>query len=109
MILNTEALTAKPDKLGRYAPALFLLAALLPEYVAPVFTAAVFFIVLRRRIAERKKPSFGAIGMAILIYMAWMVVCSVYSSSFISSFASVGLWCLMFTGYYTFTETVKTQ
>ena len=41
--------------------------------------------------------------------MAWMVVSAIWTSSIISSLASVGLWALMFSGYYLITETVETQ
>lgn len=104
--MKTEALTVKQSKIDLYAPALFLLAALLPEYVAPVFAFVIFILVLKKRISERKKPHFGTLGISVLVYMALMVICSFYSSSAVSSLASIGLWCLMFTGYYVFTETV---
>lgn len=107
--MKTEALTANKSKLGLYAPALFLLSALLPEYAAPVFAFVIFILVLKDRISARKKPCFGVLGTAVLIYMALMVVCSFYSSSAISSLASIGLWCLMFTGFYVFTETVNSE
>lgn len=81
----------------------------MPEYVAPFFTAVGFFAVLKRRIAERKKPRFGELGIAILVFMAWMVITSFYSSSAITSLASIGLWLLMFSGYYFFIETVDTK
>lgn len=103
--MNTEVSKSKTDL---YAPMLFLLCALLPEYIAPVFAFVIFILVLKKRISESKKPVFGTLGISVLVYMAVMVVCSVYSSSFVSSLASIGLWCLMFTGYYVFTETVHT-
>ncbi len=107
--MKTEALTANKSKLGLYAPALFLLSALLPEYIAPVFAFVIFIFVLKDRISAKKKPNFGVLGIAVLIYMMLMVICSFYSSSAISSLASIGLWCLMFTGFYVFTETVNSE
>lgn len=107
--MKSESLNSNSSKLDLYAPLLFLIPALLPEYFAPVFSIVIFILTLKRRISERKKPEFGKFGLTILIFMAWMVVCSVYSSSIITSVASIGLWCLMFTGYYVFTETVKTE
>ena len=107
--MKTKKLTVESDKSYIYAPLLFLLAALLPEYFAPVLGIVIFALVLKKRIAERSKPNFGKLGISILIYMAWMVICSSYSSSAISSLASIGLWCLMFTGYYVFTETVDSE
>lgn len=100
---------AKSDKLWRYAPAAFLLAGLMPEYVAPFFTAVGFFAVLRQRIAEKKKPCFGEIGISIIVFIAWMVITSFYSSSAITSLASIGLWLLMFSGFYFFTETIDSE
>lgn len=104
--MNISIAENKKDKLRHYAPAAFLLAGLMPEYVAPFFTAVGFFAVLRQRIIQKKKPCFGEIGISIIIYIAWMVVTSFYSSSAISSLASIGLWILMFSGFYFFTETI---
>lgn len=99
----------KTDKLGYIAPVTFLLAGLMPEYVAPFFTGIGFILVLKNRIKTKVKPNFGDLGISILVYMAWMVVASLWTSSVISSLASIGLWSLMFAGYYFITETVKTQ
>ena len=94
------------DKLWRFAPAVFLLSGLMPEYVAPFLTVAGFFAVLKRRISEKSKPVFGSVGICIIIFIGYMVITSFYSSSAISSLGSIGLWLLMFSGYYFFTETV---
>lgn len=102
-------LKKQTDKLWRFAPAAFLLAGLMPEYVAPFFTAVGFFAVLKKRISEKKKPRFGDLGIAILIFMAWMVVTSFYSSSALTSLASIGLWILMFSGFWFFTETIDSK
>ncbi len=101
-------LTTEKNKLYMFAPAAFLLAGLMPEYVAPFFTVAGFAAVLKKRAAEKKKPRFGDMGICIIAYMAWMIAGTFYSSSIISSLASIGLWFLMFSGYYFFTETVDT-
>lgn len=100
---------SKTDKLSRIAPAVFLLAGLLPEYIAPFMTAIGFALVLKNRIASRSKPRFGDMGKLILIFMSWMIISAFYSSNAISSLASIGVWLLMFLGYYVFTETVDTE
>lgn len=97
------------DKLSYLAPATFLFAGLMPEYVAPFFTGIGFILVLRNRIKNKIKPKFGDLGISILVYMAWMLVSCLWTSSVISSLASIGLWSLMFAGYYFFTETIETQ
>lgn len=97
------------DKLSYLAPATFLFAGLMPEYVAPFFTGIGFILVLRNRIKNKIKPKFGDLGISILIYMVWMLVSCLWTSSVISSLASIGLWSLMFAGYYFFTETIETQ
>lgn len=107
--MKTKTLNHKKGNFELYAPLLFLFAALLPEYVAPVLAVVIFALVLKKSIAENKKPNFGKLGVAVLTYMAWMVVCSVYSSSILSSLTSIGLWILMFTGYYVMTETVDSH
>lgn len=107
--MNISVTENKKDKLWRYAPAAFLLAGLMPEYVAPFFTAIGFFAVLKQRISEKKKPCFGEIGISIIVFIGWMVITSVYSSSAITSLASIGLWLLMFSGFYFFTETIDTE
>lgn len=97
------------DKLSYLAPATFLFAGLMPEYVAPFFTGIGFILVLRNKIKNKIKPKFGDLGISILVYMAWMLVSCLWTSSVISSLASIGLWSLMFAGYYFFTETIETQ
>lgn len=99
----------KKDKLQYLAPATFLFAGLMPEYVAPFFTAVGFILVLINRIRTKSKPKFGDLGISILVYIAWMLVSSIWTSSLISSVASLGLWSLMFGGYYFFTETVDSE
>lgn len=99
----------KTDKLGYIAPATFLFAGLMPEYVAPFFTFIGFILVLKNRINTKTKPKFGDVGISIVVYMAWMLVACIWTSSIVSSLASIGLWALMFSGYYFFTETVKTH
>ncbi len=105
-------ITEKTDtmnKLWKTAPLTIGLAALLPEYVAPVLTLVCFILVLKNRIANGMKPRFGAIGAAIIVFMTWMVVCSFYSSYIVSSLASIGLWLLMFMGFYFTSEVVDTK
>lgn len=104
--MKHSALTPTRDKLYYFSPAAFLLAGLMPEYVAPFFTVAGFAYVLKRRIAEKTKPRLGDLGICIIAYISWMFAGMFYSSSFISAIASIGLWLLMFSGYYFFTETV---
>ncbi len=107
--VKEKMLRQKNDSLQYYAPLTFLLAGLMPEYVAPFFTVAGFAAVVKNRIKTKSKPRFGDVGISILIYVGWMVVSSFWSSSAISSLASIGLWLLMFSGYYFFTETVDSE
>ena len=97
------------NKLWYTAPLTFSAAALLPEYAAPVMMVVCFILVLKNRIANGLKPHFGSIGTALLAFMAWMVVCSVYSSYVITSLASIGLWILMFTAFYFTSEVLDTE
>ena len=99
----------KEDKLRCIAPVTFLFAGLMPEYIGPIFTLVGFILVLTNRIKTRKKPVFGDIGISLIIYIGWMVVSSLWSSSFISSLAGIGIWSLAFAGYYFFTETVESE
>ena len=99
----------KEDKLRFIAPVTFLFAGLMPEYIGPIFTLVGFILVLTNRIKTRKKPVFGDIGISLIIYIGWMVVSSLWSSSFISSLAGIGIWSLAFAGYYFFTETVESE
>ena len=96
-------------KLWQTAPLTFAAAALLPEYIAPVLMAVCFVLVLKNRIANGIKPHFGAIGTAILAFMGWIAICSVYSSYAVTSLASIGLWVLMFTAFYFTSEVLDTE
>lgn len=107
--MKEAGLGRKTDKFELYAPLLFLLAALLPEYFAPVLGIVIFILTAKRCGFKSIRRDFGRLGLSVVIFMAWMLVCCVYSSSFISSLASIGLWLLMLTGYYVFTQTVKTE
>lgn len=107
--MKAANLNAKTDKTKLYAPLLFLLAALLPEYFAPVLSIVIFILTLKKSIAEKSKPQLGKLGLSILIFVGWAVVSSFWSSSIISSLASIGLWLLMLTGYYVFTQTVTDE
>ena len=97
------------NNLWHTAPLTFAAAALLPEYLAPVLMVVCFAIVLKNRTANGIKPHFGATGTALLAFMGWMVVCSFYSSYIISSLASIGLWILMFSGFYFTSEVLDTE
>lgn len=101
--------TEKLNKLWLTAPLTFFGAALLPEYVAPVLAVVCFALVLKSRIAQGKKPRFGSVGTAVLIFMGWMVVCMTYSSGIVTSLASIGLWLLMLTGFYFTSEVLDTE
>ncbi len=106
----TETLNSKKsDKLGYLAPAAFLFAGLSPEYIGPFFTLIGFILVLKNRIKTKTKPRLGDLGICILVYIAWMLVSTIWTSSIVSSLASLGLWSLMFSGYYFFTETVDSE
>ncbi len=99
----------KEDKLRCLAPVTFLFAGLMPEYIGPIFTLVGFILVLTNRIKTKKKPVFGDIGICLIIYIAWMVISSLWTSSFISALAGIGIWSLAFAGYYFFTETVESE
>ena len=106
----TQTLNNSTDNKLRYlAPVSFLFAGLSPEYIGPFFTLIGFILVLKNRLGTKKKPQFGDLGISILIYMAWMLVSTIWTSSIISSLASLGLWSLMFAGYYFFTETIDSE
>ncbi len=100
---------SETDNTRYLAPAAFLFSGLMPEYIAPFFTVIGFILVLKNRINTKIKPKFGDLGISVLVYMAWMLISSFWTSSVVSSLASIGLWALMFSGYYFFTETVKSQ
>ena len=84
-------------------------AALLPEYVAPVLTVVCFILVLKNKIASGSDFRLGSIGTSVAVFFLWMIVGVFYSSSLISSLASIGLWLLMFTGYFFFTEVLNSE
>ena len=104
--MTPPATAQKAERLARWAPATFLLAALLPEYAAPFLTLIGFICVLKARIAAHARPRFGALGATILIYLGWMTVGLLYSPAKLSALVSIGIWLLMLGGYYFFTETV---
>lgn len=78
----------------------FMLVVLIPDYFSTILTFVGFVSVLRKKFAPQNQPRFGALGISILVYMAWMIVGFFYSSSLVSSFFTLGLWALVFTKYY---------
>ncbi len=94
----------RTSKLDTFAPLAFMLAALLPDYFAPVITFIGFIAVLKNKNTYKKQPLFGALGICVLVYMGWMIIGSFYSSSALSSAASLALWALSFTNYYFYSK-----
>ena len=96
--------THRPNKLAAFTPLAFMLAVLLPDYFAPIITFVGFVSVLRKKFAPANHPVFGNVGVCIIAYVAWMVIGAFYSSSIVSSLASIGLWVLVFTNYYFYSK-----
>ena len=98
--MKTLLAEQKTNKLATLTPLVFLLAALLPDYFTPLITFIGFVYVVRNRAAIPAEPQFGALGISIIVYIAWMAVGVFYSSSLLSAFASIALWILMLSIYY---------
>lgn len=99
----------RTNKLQLFTPLAFMLAALLPDYFAPIITLIGFFAVLKKKFAPENQPRFGALGISIIVYIVWMVIGMFYSSSLISSLASIGLWILVFTNYYFYSKAAVSE
>lgn len=102
-------LKAEKDGISRFAALTFLLSVLLPEYIAPFMTLVLFIKTLKKTVKDKKTPDFGDIGTVILSFMLLMVIMTVKSSSIITSLSTIGIWLLMFFGYYSFTEAVRSE
>lgn len=89
----------RTSKLEAFVPLAFMLAALLPDYFAPIITFIGFVCTLKKKPVAENQPRFGSLGISIIAYIVWMIIGMFYSSSLISSLASIGLWILMFTNY----------
>lgn len=97
----SNTLIAKGDtRLPTFTALSFMLVVLIPDYFSTVLTFVGFVSVLRKKFAPQNQPLFGALGISILVYMAWMVVGFFYTSSLVSAFFTLGLWALVFTKYY---------
>lgn len=99
----------RTSRLDVFTPLAFLLAALLPDYIAPAITVIGFVSVLRKKSLTNTKPYFGALGISIIVYIAWMIIGIFYSSSLISSLASIALWIFAFANYYFFSKTAVNE
>lgn len=99
----------RTNKLVAFTPLAFMLVALIPDYFAPILTLVGFVSVLRKKFASSNQPRFGTLGICIIIYIAWMVVGAFYSSSAVSSLASIGLWVLMFTNYCFYSKAATSE
>lgn len=86
-----------------------LLAGLMPEYVAPVLTVIFSLKVISEVIKSGKKPSFGKVLIAIAAFMGWMLIGCLWSSGAVTSLASMGLWLLMFSGAFAFSQSIGSE
>ncbi|MEE1011377.1 MAG: O-antigen ligase family protein [Acutalibacteraceae bacterium] len=98
--LSNTLLAKGETRLPTFTALSFMLVVLIPDYFSTVLTFVGFVSVLRKKFAPQNQPRFGALGISILVYMAWMIVGFFYSSSLVSSFFTLGLWALVFTKYY---------
>ena len=99
----------KLNKLWYTAPLTFFAAALLPEYVAPVLMVVCFVLVFKNRNLLKKDSCFGSIGTALIVFISWIIIGMIYSSYPVSALASIGLWILMFCGYYISSEVLDSE
>ncbi len=80
--------------------AIFSCAALCPEYIAPVLTAlGAFFTIKNTKIKKLQFNDFS-VGYAYLLFFGWLIIGSFYAESIISPLATLGLWALMFSGFW---------
>lgn len=86
-----------------------LLAGLMPEYIAPVLTVICFAIVLKEKIKSGEKLRLNRLSVSIAAFWGWMLIGCFWSSSVISSLASMGLWLLMICGFYAFSEALPDE
>ena len=75
-----------------WAAAVFLLAALLPEYVFPLLCLTAYLCTVRRCVSLRSTEK------AMLVYMAWSALAVSYSGAKASALAILLPWCLFFFG-----------
>ena len=107
--LNSN-LTKHKKELWHFVPFMFLSAALLPEYFAPILTliGAVFAVKskIKKRNFLQKEDKFTA---SIFIFILWMIVGVIFTNSFISSLSSLATWLLMFGGYLFVLENIDSK
>ena len=82
----------------------FFSAVLLPEYFAPVMTLFCLIFSVNKK---TKKENIGYIGLSIFLLIALNVICIVFTSSVVSSLASILLWLFMMNGYFAAIGTVN--
>lgn len=85
------------------------MAALLPEYIAPVFMIVCFVLVLKNTIRTKAELKIGSTGIGIAVFFAWMLVGAFYSSGIVTSLATLGLWLVMFTVFFYFTQVLDSE
>ncbi|MBQ7548851.1 MAG: O-antigen ligase family protein [Clostridia bacterium] len=88
---------------------MFSLSALMPEYFAPVLAVVCFIKALNARVKSGAKYTPGSVATSVAIFMAWMLIGAIYSRYRLSAFVSIGLWLLMFTGFYLTSELTDTK
>ncbi len=97
---NTLHKTELNENHWKIVPLVFTLAVLAPEYVAPFLLVFGVIMTMRKKGFGKKSFNSFSVGYALMLFMCWMVVGVFYANSFISALASVGLWILMFSGFW---------
>ncbi len=77
----------------RLLPVLFLLFALLPEYIAPILAITVFALTLR----FKNGFSFSPIQKAFTVFFTYMIIGLFYSENIVSGLAFTAVWLFAFT------------
>ncbi len=99
----------KTDQAAMWSLLLLGLIPLLPEYVAPVL--AMISLVLASRDAHLRQNHIrvGGMGKVLIVYMAYSLLGTLYSSHPGNSAASAAMWIVMFCGYLTVVTVVHNR
>ncbi len=99
--MSTNIRQFKHDLRQPWLQAFCLLAAipLLPEYISFFLVIPAFFLAWKDRLQHHRPLRIGTLGKLLLIYIAYMLITTLYSTNFTHSLATVGMWAFFFVIY----------
>ncbi|NLB36872.1 MAG: O-antigen ligase family protein [Clostridiales bacterium] len=99
--------TKAMDRLWRFLLICMTLAALMPEYIAPVLVFVVAVMYFHKLKVEKRKPVISTVGRLCLAFVIWQFIGVIWTGNRTIGLLVAFLWALSFCAYLVTSETVN--